>query len=107
MFFRLIEMGAQRFLRNFLQIGIDRRVNAKTLIHRAIPADRRDHLLPNVINRVGLSARALAVAGHDRFGLRARAFFGADETKIAHAIEHKVARVTRSIPIAPGRKFVR
>ena len=74
MFFRLIEMRAQRFLRNFLQIGIDRRVNAKTLIHRAVPADRRDHLLANVINRVGLAPRALAVAGHDRFGLRARAF---------------------------------
>ena len=104
MFFRLIEMIAQRFLGNFLQIGVDRRVNAKALIHRAVPADGRDDLLPNVINRVGLSARALAIAGHDRFSLRARAFFGVDETNVVHPIENKVARVARSIPISSRAK---
>ena len=60
MFFRLIEMSAQRFLGNFLQIGVDRCVNAKAFIHRAIPADGRDDLLANVINRVGLPAARFA-----------------------------------------------
>ena len=89
MFFRLVEMGAQRFLGHLLQIGVDRGVNAEAFVHRAVPADRRDHLLPDVIDRVGLPLRALPVADHDSLPPAPLAHFSrVDETEIAHPVEN-------------------
>ena len=70
MLFRAIEMRSQRLLGRFLQIGIDRGVNAEAFVHRAVPSHRLDHLLPDVIDRIGLPLRILPVADDDIFGLR-------------------------------------
>ena len=57
-----VELIAERFFSDVLQLGIDRGVNAKAVAHGAIPTDRGDHLLADVIDRVILAARVLAVA---------------------------------------------
>ena len=67
-----VEVGPQRILRHLLQIGVDRRVNAIAFIHGPIPADRRNHLLADIIDRIGLALRALPAADRDVFGLRRR-----------------------------------
>ena len=61
------EMSTERILRHLLEIDIDGRVNAKAFIHRAVPSYGRNHLLPDVIDRVALSLRVLPAADHDLF----------------------------------------
>ena len=58
--FGRVEMRAQRFLGHLLQLGIDRGVNPEAIAHRAVPTDRGDHLLADVIDRVILSAARFA-----------------------------------------------
>ena len=64
------EMRSQRFLSDPLHFRIDRRVDPVTFIHRPVPADGGDDLLPDVIDRVGLALRALPAADRDLFRLR-------------------------------------
>ena len=53
--FRLIELTAQRLLRDLLQFRVDRGVNPVAFVHGAVPADRGDDLLPDVIHGVSLA----------------------------------------------------
>ena len=78
MLFGLIEMLAHRILRCFLKIRVDCRMNAETFVHSAIPPDRGDDLLADVIDCVGLALRILAAAGRHLFGLRTGASITTD-----------------------------
>jgi hypothetical protein len=77
-------------------------VDPITFIHRPIPADRRDHLLPDVIDRIRLTLRALPAAGHDLFRLRCLAALARNESEITHPGEGHVPRIARAVFIAPG-----
>ena len=57
--FHLGEMPFQRLLAYLLQLGIDRGVDPVAFIHGAVPADRGNDLLADVIHRVSLTLRAL------------------------------------------------
>ena len=85
------EMSTDRILRCLLEIDIDGRVNAKAFIHRAVPSYGRDHLLPDVIDRVRLSLRVLPAPDGDLFRSCSGAPFAADKAEVAHPIERKVA----------------
>ena len=87
------EMFLQRFLRHLLQLGVDRRVNPVTFIHGAVPADRGDDLLADVIHRVGLPLRVLPVADDDLFRLRRVASLARDESEIAHPQQCAIPRL--------------
>ena len=99
-------MRPQRFFRHLLQIGIDRRVNPKAFVHGAVPADGGDHLLADVIDRVGLSLRILPAADTTIFRLRAGALLAADKAEVAHPVERVIARLARAGAIGPGRQSV-
>ena len=106
MLFDPLKIRAQGIFSDCLKIDIDSGVNAKTLIHRAVPADCGDHLLADVIDGVGLPLRVLPAPGDDLFRLRTGAPFAADEIEIAHAIERVIARVPRRGAICPGRQSI-
>src|SRR5438094_10426401 len=106
MFFDPLKVRAKRMLSDGLKIDVDGRVNAKTFVHRAVPPDRGDHLLADVIDRIGLPLRVLPAPSDDLFRLRTGAPFAADEIKIAHAIERVIARVPRRGAICPGRQSI-
>ena len=103
----LVQVLAQGILRHLLQIGVDRCVNAKPLVHSAVPADRSDDLLPDVVHRIGLSLGILPAADGHVLSLRARAFLPVDESQIAHAGQCKVPGLTRCRPVTPRRQPVR
>ena len=98
-----LKIRAKRTLSDGLKIDIDGGVNAKTFIHRAVPADRGDHLLADVIDRVSLPLGVLPAADDNLFPSCTGASFAADEIKIAHPIERVIARLQRRSPICPGR----
>src|SRR5205823_13953627 len=104
--FNRFEMNTDRILRYLLEIDIDGRVNAKAFIHRAVPSYGRDHLLPDVIDRVRLSLRVLPAADGDLFRSCSGAPFAADKAEVAHPIERKVAHFARIIAIGPWRQSV-
>ena len=87
------EMRSQRFLSDPLHFRIDRRVDPVTFIHRPVPADGGDDLLPDVIDGVGLALRALPAADRDLFRLRGFAAFAGDEPEIAHPRQGDIPRV--------------
>src|SRR6202022_5026977 len=80
-----IEIPAKRFFRDFLQFAVDRRVNAKAFVHGAVPSNRVDHLLSDIINRVVLALRVLTISNHEFLRLRGGVFGTVDETEIVHA----------------------
>src|SRR6202022_1885566 len=88
---RLVEMLAQRIFRRFLKICVDRRVNPETFVHGAVPSDRCDDLLADVIDCIGLSLRILPAANGKFFGLCAGAPNAIDQSEIAHAAKKKIA----------------
>ncbi len=102
-----VELCAERFFGHVLQLGIDRGVNAEAIAHRPVPANRGDDLLADVIDRVILPARVLPVADDQFFCLRASVLRVVNETKLTHSSEDEIARLARSLPIGPGREFVR
>src|SRR5207244_11736517 len=104
MLFDPLKIRAQGIFSDCLKIDIDSGVNAKTLIHRAVPADCGDHLLTDVIDGVGLPLRVLPAPGDDLFRLRTGAPFATEEIQIAHEIERVIARVPRRSAIWPGRQ---
>ena len=81
-------------------------MNSETFIHRAVPADGIDDLLPNVIDGVVLTLRVLAVPNRQILRLRFGVFSAVDVTEIAHAGERVIARVARSGFVRPWRKPV-
>ena len=87
-----------------MQIGIDGGVDAEPFIHRAIPSRRLNHLLPDVIDRVGLSLRVLSITDDDIVRLCLGAVLAIDESKIAHAGKCNIARFPRCCPIGPRRQ---
>ena len=89
----LFEMSPERILGNLLKIDVDGRVNAIAFVYRAVPSHRRNHLLTDVIDCVGLPLRVLPAADHDLFCARSRASFPADESQIAHPIERVITRL--------------
>ena len=103
----LIEIFAQRFLGHFLQVGIDGGVNSKTFVHRPVPTDFGDDLLPDVIDRVVLALRVLAIAGHDFLRLCRSRVRAINETEIAHSSKRVIARITRLRAVAPRRQAIR
>ena len=107
MLLRFVEILAQRFFRDFLQFAVDRGVNAKAFVHGAVPSDRVDHLLPDIINRVVLALRVLPISDHQILRLGRGAIGAVDETEIAHASKRVVSRIARSRLVRPRREPVR
>ena len=93
MLFDPLKIRAKRMLSDGLKIDVDGRVNAKTFVHRAVPSDRGDHLLADVIDCVGLPLSVLPAANDNLFPSGTGASFATDEIKIAHAIERVIARL--------------
>ena len=102
-----LEILTQRFLGDFLQIGIDGGADAEAFIHRAVPADGIDHLLADVIDGVILPLRVLAIADDQLFALRAKPGLIVDQTEVAHPAESIVARVARGGAVRPRREAIR
>ena len=92
MLFNPVEVCANGILGNLLEIDIDGGTNAKTFVHRAVPSDCSDHLLADVIDRVGLSLSVLPAPDNDFFRSRLGGLFATDKVEIAHPIESVIAR---------------
>src|SRR5207248_9689531 len=65
-----LEIRAKGIFGDCLKIDIDGGVDAKTFIHRAVPPDRGDYLLADVIDGVGLPLGVLPAPRGDLFALR-------------------------------------
>ena len=107
MLLRFVEILAQRFFRDFLQFAVDRGVNAEAFIHGAVPSDRVDHLLPDIIDGVVLSLCILPISDHQILRLGRGAIGTVDEAEISHASERVISRIARSRLVRPGREPVR
>ena len=101
------EMFLQRFFRHPLQFRVDRGVNPVAFVHGAVPTDRGDDLLADVIHCVGLPLRILPVADHDLFRLSGVASLTRNESQIAHPDQRAISRLARGRLVSPRRKFIR
>src|SRR6266513_3292530 len=102
-----VEISAKRFFSDFLQFAVDRRVNAETFVHGAVPPDRVDHLLADIIDGVVLALGVLTISNYQFLRLGSGVFGIVDETELAHSREGVITRIARGRLVRPGRKPVR
>ena len=107
MLLRFIETLAKRFLSDFLEVAVDGCVNTKPFVHRAVPTDGTDDLLPDIIDGVVLALRVLTISDCEFLRLRRRKIRVVNVTEVAHASEHIITRFTRSSLVRPRRQPVR
>ena len=97
-----IQVPAKGFFRDFLQLAVDRRVNTEAFVHGAVPSDRVDHLLADIIDRVVLALCVLTISNHEFRRLRGGVFRIVNVTEVAHSSERVITRIARGRLVRPG-----
>ena len=97
-----IQVPAKGFFRDFLQLAVDRRVNTETFVHGAVPPDRIDHLLADIIDRVVLALCVLTISHHEFLRLGRGVFGIVNVIEVAHARQCVITRVARGRLVRPG-----
>jgi len=97
--FDLVELRLERLLRRFLHIEVERRVDAQALLVQVAAEPRLEERRPEPLDEV---RRNVAVTGaarrqDERIRLPEFGVFGAQESLIAHQVEHGIAAQHRAV----------
>src|SRR5947209_19269605 len=79
----------------------------RSFVHRAVPTDGTDDLLPDIIDGVILALRVLTISDYEFLRLRRRKVRVVNVTEVTHTSEHIITRFTRSSLVRPRRQPVR